>query len=566
MERESQAGGLRIALAQVDPTVGAVEENRQLVLDGIASASAQDADLVVFPELVLSGYPPDDLVFRSDFLMEIREALEGVASEVSGIVALVGFPELREVSGEHNADPLTNPLEPLAMNSVAVLDRGAISNIYRKQLLPNYGVFDERRHFVPGAEDLIVEVKSSKVAVTICEDIWVEDGPSRSAASKDVDLIVNCSASPYARGKSSAREGIVAARSRENTTPIALCNMVGGQDELVFDGASVACASDGEVVARSPQFSEDLLIVDLPAPGISPANRIGSRLSDLDEVYGALVLGLRDYTLKNGFDRVVFGLSGGIDSALVALIGCDALGPASVSCVVMPSPHSSPETQGDARDLARDLGSDLVEIPVSGLMGAFEEALEPEFVGSEPGLAEENLQARIRGALVMALSNKFGWLPLATGNKSEMAVGYATLYGDMAGGFAPIKDVPKTLVYDLVAAQLEQRSDLGSLRSIMDRPPSAELRPDQLDSDSLPPYETLDRILALYVEQDRGREQILLEGFEPAMVDEVIRMVDRAEYKRRQAPPGTRISSKAFGRDRRLPITNRFGSLRPLPR
>jgi NAD+ synthase (glutamine-hydrolysing) len=555
---------IRIALAQVNPTVGAVKENRLLVEHWITHAREAEADLVVFPELVLSGYPPDDLVFRLDFLDAVSAEMDELARGVSGIVALVGFPERSNGERSEPIDPLSSPLSPIAFNSVAVLQDGEIAAVYRKQVLPNYGVFDERRHFEPGTESLVFQLGGRSIGVTICEDIWITDGPAVSAVDAGADLVVNCSASPFARGKSTAREEIVAERASELATPVALCNMVGGQDELVFDGGSVISLPDGRV-ASARSFQEDLLCIDLDR-GVDSPEADDSRLPDLDQVYAALRLGLHDYTKKNGFERVVLGLSGGIDSALVAMLACDALGPEAVVCVVMPSPHSSPDTQGDARDLAESLGSELVEIPIAPIMNSFAELLASSFDSTETGLAEENIQSRIRGTLIMALSNKFGWLPLATGNKSEMAVGYATLYGDMAGGFAPIKDVPKTLVYDLIRSRNGRGAAAALPQSILDRPPSAELRPDQLDTDSLPPYETLDAILALYVERDFGRDQIVAEGFEVEVVDEVIRLVDRAEYKRRQAPPGTRISSKAFGRDRRLPVTNRFSSLRPLPR
>lgn len=562
----SNTDRLRVALAQINPTVGAVEENRALVSDAIARARDERADLVIFPELVLSGYPPDDLVFRRDFLDAVRTSLETLAAEVTDIVALVGFPESLPQERSEPIDPLSSPLRPITSNSVAVLRDGKITETYRKQLLPNYGVFDERRHFEPGISNLVIEVAGLSVGVTVCEDVWVADGPAVAAVAAGAEMIVNCSASPYARRKSGARASIVSSRAVESDVPVALCNMVGAQDELVFDGASLVCGSDGEVIARAPQFEEDLLVVEVTTSNGGGSGSISPSLPDLDEVYEALCLGLHDYARKNGFEKVVLGLSGGIDSALVAMLASDAMGPQSVCCVVMPSPHSSPETQGDARDMAVDLGCELIELPIGGAMNSYGELLQPVFEGTEPGLAEENVQARIRGTLVMALSNKFGWLPLATGNKSEMAVGYATLYGDMAGGFAPIKDVPKTLVYELIASRGERGAAASVPGSIITRAPSAELRPDQLDSDSLPPYETLDAILERYVERDLGRDQIIEEGFDPSVVDEVIRLVDRAEYKRRQAAPGTRISSKAFGRDRRLPITNRFGSLRPLPR
>lgn len=561
----NRAPDIRVALAQVNPTVGAVSHNRALVAHWIERAKDGGADLVVFPELVLSGYPPDDLVFRSDFLEAAETELRILAQGVSEIVALVGFPEMCTRQHSEAVDPLSSPLSPIAFNSLAVLRDGEISAVYRKQVLPNYGVFDERRHFEPGGQNLVVDVAGRSVGVTICEDIWIPDGPAVSAVDTGADLIVNCSASPFARGKSDARQGIVTARAKEVGVPVALCNMVGGQDELVFDGSSVVCLPDGESVSAS-MFEEDLLFADLDQGVGAGSTGEGGALSDLDQVYEALRMGLHDYATKNGFERVVLGLSGGIDSALVAMLACDALGPESLVCVVMPSPHSSQETQADARDLASALGGELIDIPIARMMDSYAHELSDRFEATEAGLAEENIQSRIRGTLVMALSNKFGWLPLATGNKSEMAVGYATLYGDMAGGFAPIKDVPKTLVYDLIRSRGGRGAAAAVPKSILDRPPSAELRPDQLDTDSLPPYETLDAVLELYVERDRGRDQIIEEGFEPEVVDEIIRLVDRAEYKRRQAPPGTRISSKAFGRDRRLPITNRFSSLRPLPR
>ncbi len=560
-----QPPDIRIALAQVNPTVGAISENRSLVGDWIDRAKGGGADLVVFPELVLSGYPPDDLVFRIDFLEAVRAELEMLAGGVTGIIALVGFPEVSTGGRSKPIDPLSSPLSPIAFNSAAVLQDGGISAIYRKQVLPNYGVFDERRHFVPGSESLVFEAAGRSIGVTICEDIWIPKGPAVSAVTAGADLVVNCSASPFARGKSQARAEIVVARASEVGAPVALCNMVGGQDELVFDGSSLVSLPNGETVSAQ-RFEEDLLYVDLDQgiDGSSEGEETSS--SDLDQVYAALCLGLRDYTTKNGFERVVLGLSGGIDSALVAMLACDALGPESVVCVVMTSPHSSPETQGDARDLAVALGGELIDIPIARMMESYADQLADSFGSTETGLAEENIQSRIRGTLIMALSNKFGWLPLATGNKSEMAVGYATLYGDMAGGFAPIKDVPKTVVYELIRSRGTRGAAAALPKSILDRPPSAELRPDQLDTDSLPPYETLDAILELYVERDLGRHQIVEEGFDAEVVDEVIRLVDRAEYKRRQAPPGTRISSKAFGRDRRLPVTNRFSPLRPLPR
>jgi NAD+ synthase (glutamine-hydrolysing) len=451
-------------------------------------------------------------------------------------------------------------------------------------LLPNYGVFDEQRYFEPGPSPALIALGPVVVGLTICEDIWFPGAPAAAEALAGAGLIVNASGSPYHRGKGAVREReIVATRAAEIGAAVALCNAVGGQDELVFDGYSVIVDDEGETVARGAQFEEDLIVCDLELPpsgsdrrpaevpsGLDAPLIAGVELSDPPppreaaplteplspeaEVYAALRIGVRDYVEKNGFDHVVLGLSGGIDSALVALIAADALGPQRVSCVIMPSPYSSEETQADARRIASNLGIDAIEIPIASAMAAYAEMLGESF----EGLTEENVQARIRGNLVMALSNHFGWLVLTTGNKSELSVGYATLYGDMAGGFAVLKDCFKTLVYALVRHRNEVEGSELVPSAVLERPPSAELRPDQRDDDSLPPYDVLDRILEAYVERDLGREEIVADGLPEETVDQVIRMVDRAEYKRRQAPPGIKITPKAFGRDRRLPITNRF--------
>jgi NAD+ synthase (glutamine-hydrolysing) len=583
---------LRLALAQIDPTVGDVAGNAALIAEWIERAGEQGAQLVVLPELCLSGYPPEDLLLRDDFLEACRDELHNLAGGIEGIVALVGFPEAVERPEAERADPLNDPIPPPAHNSLAVLAGGEVRGIYRKVMLPNYGVFDERRYFEPGSEPALIELDGALIGLTICEDVWVPGPPESEEAAAGAALVVNSSASPYSRGKGQARDEMIAERARSNGAAFALCNTVGGQDELVFDGRSLVVAPNGELLARAAQFSEELLVCDLLLPATPPAAgaagvpavpvlaelrsgghptgqlepRVATPLEPVREVYEALVTGLRDYVAKNGFEHVVVALSGGIDSALVVLIAADALGPERVSAVVMPSPHSADETQADAREIAASLGLDLIEIPIEAAMAAYEEALGTSFSGTEPGLAEENLQARIRGNLVMALSNKFGWLVLTTGNKSELSVGYATLYGDMAGGFAVIKDVLKTLVYELVRDRNAREGRELIPVSVLERAPSAELRPDQRDEDSLPPYEVLDRILEGYVERDQGHEQLVAQGLPEDVVDEVIRMVDRAEYKRRQAPPGIRVSTKAFGRDRRLPITNRFGSMRPLPR
>jgi NAD+ synthase (glutamine-hydrolysing) len=587
---------MRLALAQIDPTVGDIEGNVRLISESIERARDGGAQLVILPELCLSGYPPEDLVLRRDFLDAVRQGLDSVAAEVGGVVALVGFPERVERSADEleHFDPLIDPPPPPAYNSLAVLADGEVRAVYRKCDLPNYGVFDERRYFQPGTEPALISVDGALVGLTVCEDIWHPGYPEANEVAAGAHLVVNASASPYHRGKGGAREGMIAERARSNGAAFALCNSVGGQDELVFDGASVVIGPDGKALARAAQFEPELLFCDLMIPaGGDPSDGAGAArdvpvLAELSsearsdgdlpprlaeplageeaEVYGALTLGLRDYAEKNGFEHVVIALSGGIDSALVALVAVDALGADRVSVVVMPSPNSADETQSDARTIAANLGVELIEISIAEAMEAYGQALAPSFEGTDPGLAEENVQARIRGNLVMALSNKFGWLVLTTGNKSEMSVGYATLYGDMAGGFAVIKDVFKLLVYRLVRWRNEREGRELIPASVLERPPSAELRPDQVDEDSLPPYEILDRILEAYVERDEGVDALVAQGLSEETVLEVIRLVDRAEYKRRQAPPGIRVSTKAFGRDRRLPITNRFGSMRALPR
>ncbi len=547
--------GLRVALAQINPTVGAVEANASLVREGIEWAKNEGADLVVFGELCISGYPAEDLYLKRHFLARCADAVAELAGEVEGIAVLVGYPEPRPPHAESAGADAPRPRQ--AHNSLALLRDGKVEAVYRKQRLPNYAVFDERRYFEPGDEPVVVEIAGTRVGLTICEDAWEPGPPASAEAEMGAELIVNSSGSPYLRGKRGAREAMFARRASECGTPFAFVNLVGGQDELVFDGSSVAIGSDGEVLGRAKQFDEDFLVIEFGAEPV----RVEEPLSDLDEVYAALVTGLRDYVDKNGFRHVVVAVSGGIDSALVALVAADALGGERLTGVVMPSPHSSKETQQDARDIVRNLGGELIEIPIEDAMGVYADALEGSLhgAGGLDGITAENLQARIRGNLMMALSNTHGWLVLTTGNKSEMSVGYATLYGDMAGGFAVIKDVPKTLVYDLVRHRNSQATDPLVPPAVIDRPPSAELRPDQRDDDSLPPYEVLDRILDAYIVDDRSRDEIVAAGDDPEIVDEVVRMVDRSEYKRRQAPPGIRITAKAFGRDRRLPITNRFG-------
>jgi NAD+ synthase (glutamine-hydrolysing) len=558
---------MRIALAQIDPTVGDIDANAAKVAEWIDRAAAAGAELTIFPELCVPGYPAEDLYLKRHFVEANRRAVEELARGVGPrMTALVGF-----------AEPVARPDgddSRIAHNSVAVLSGGAVQAVYRKNRLPNYAVFDEQRYFVPGIEPLTIDAAGLGVGLTICEDVWAPGPPASTEAERGATLIANPSGSPYHRGKGHERVEMFAARSRAYGAYFAFCNLVGGQDELVFDGQSLVTGPGGELLARASQFEEELLVCEVPGAG---AGSLAEPLADLDEVYGALVLGLRDYVAKNGFRHVGVALSGGIDSALVALLAADAVGPERLSCVVMPSPHSSSATQGDARTIAANLGCELIEIPIEPMMGGYERALasylnpgETPELGeeapprdparpSEPDLAAENIQARIRGNLMMALSNRHGWLVLTTGNKSEMSVGYATLYGDMAGGFAVIKDVPKGLVYELTRRRNERAGSELVPASVIDRAPSAELRPDQFDSDSLPPYDLLDRILEAYVERDQGREEMIAAGMPAATVDDVIKLVDRSEYKRRQAAPGIRITPRAFGKDRRLPITNRFG-------
>ena len=574
---------LRVALAQINATVGDIAGNAAKIAGHTAAARDEGAALVVFPELSLSGYPPEDLLLKTAFLEEAGAALEDLAAQTRGIVALVGFPESAED----------------VYNSAAVLADGEVAAVYRKMYLPNYGVFDEQRYFQSGAEAAIFELNGIPIGLSICEDIWEPGPPAMSEALAGAQLIVNLSASPYRAGYGRGRERMLVQRALDNLASIVFVNTVGGQDELVFDGHSLAVDQDGRVLARCPQFEESLTLctidprevaaarlrdtrhrvnvrrqrraapiaeppvvhlASLEAPG--RAETVGGSLAPLlepeAEVYAALRTGLHDYVEKNGFDRVVIALSGGIDSALVAMVATDALGAERVSCVSMPSPYSSEGTRADARDIAANLGCEFMEISIEEAMSAYDDMLAGPFAGREPDIAEENVQARIRGNVVMALSNKFGWLVLTTGNKSEMSVGYATLYGDMAGGFAVLKDVFKGWVYRLVRWRNEDAGRELVPASVLERPPSAELRAEQTDQDSLPAYEVLDAILQGYVEEDHDAVELVRRGLPKEDVERVIRMVDRSEYKRRQAPPGIKISTKAFGRDRRLPITNRY--------
>jgi NAD+ synthase (glutamine-hydrolysing) len=550
---------LQVAGAQINLTVGDLDGNERRIAEAMDHASREGADVLVLPELAVSGYPPEDLVLRRDFVEANIAVLRRLARRSDRLVTVVGFVDFASGAGSRSADA-----EPRGVaNAAAVLTRGRIEGIYHKVHLPNYGVFDEDRYFVAGSDpDRLWEMVGVPVGVSICEDIWLDDGPPISQARAGAEVLLNINASPFHRGKAAEREAMLAARARAGHASVVYLNLFGGQDELVFDGASVVIAADGTVLHRSPQFAEDFFVVEVPTRGErAPIAAVAPHLERTEEVYRALCTGLRDYCAKNGFDRVVIGLSGGIDSALTATIASDALGPDSVWGVSMPSRFSSTHSIEDAAALAANLGIRFDQIGIDGVFSAQLDALADVFDGSPFGLAEENLQARARGAILMAISNKHGPLVLATGNKSEMAVGFATLYGDMVGGYAVLKDVLKGLVYDL--ARWRNKDGEVIPQNTIDKPPSAELRPDQRDSDSLPPYETLDAILERYVEGDMGVEEIVADGYDADTVLNVARMVDRAEYKRRQAAPGVKITTKAFGKDRRLPITNRYRPVLP---
>jgi NAD+ synthase (glutamine-hydrolysing) len=568
---------MRLALAQMNTIVGDLDGNRARIVERLAEAREAGAELVLFPELAVTGYPPEDLLLRPGFLRAAAESLEAIAGETKGIAALVGTPHLdRDL-----------------FNACAVCVDGEVKAIYHKQFLPNYGVFDEDRYFQAGRELVLLRCGETLIGPTICEDIWQPGPPATDLALAGAHVVANISASPFHLGKGVEREDMLATRARDNSCWIVFVNAVGAQDELIFDGHSLVLDEEGQIVARGPAFEEALLIVDVDAatavsrrlrdarrralarargelpnppvvevperdpPGsIEPV--VEPTLDELEQMRRALELGLGDYVEKNGFHDVVLGLSGGIDSALTAALAAETLGPERVHCVSMPSRYSSAETQSDAKRVAETLGVHYQEIPIEPIVEAVTGALTPVFAGTDPGIAEENVQARVRGLLVMALSNKFGWLALATGNKSELSVGYATLYGDMAGGFALLKDVYKTDVFRL-ARHLNERAGRELIaRSVIDRAPSAELRPGQRDEDSLPPYAELDRVLEAYVELDSSLEELASDGFDPGVVERAVALIDRAEYKRRQAPPGVKLRPKAFGRDRRTPITNRW--------
>jgi NAD+ synthase (glutamine-hydrolysing) len=568
---------LRVALGQINATVGDFERNVRMVVDAIERARGLGSALVAFPELAITGYPPEDLLFKPAFIEANLRALDEVTRASRGLTVVVGFVDKRDD----------------IFNAAAVLHDGVRAGVYHKQYLPNYGVFDENRYFQAGTETPVFAAGDTTFAVNVCEDIWYPAGPTAVQALGGAELVVNINGSPYHAGKARFREQLVSTRAVDDLVCVAYVNMVGGQDELVFDGASLVMNERGECVARGRMFEEDLVVADLDldavfrarlrdsrrrkekllpreaavrvslpalaapdAPALAP--REVAALEPVEEVFGALVLGTRDYVRKNGFKRVVIGLSGGIDSSLVAAVAVEALGRENVAGVGMPSAYSSAGTRRDARRLAKQLGIEFLTIPITPLLKAYKRTLGPVFKGMKEDATEENIQARIRGNLLMALSNKFGWLVLTTGNKSEYGVGYTTLYGDMAGGFAVIKDVPKMLVYD-VARHVNARAGRPVIpESVFTRPPSAELRPDQTDQDTLPPYAVLDRILEGYVEQDQGVNDLIARRFPADTVRRVVAMVDANEYKRRQAPIGVKITPRAFGRDWRPPIVNRF--------
>ncbi len=572
---------LRIGLCQINTTVGDIEGNTKKILDYIAKGKKIRADLLVFPEMAVTGYPPEDLLLMTKFIEANLKAVKTIAKATSSVTAVIGF-----VNKDGDI-----------FNSAALLHNGKMIDIYSKTYLPNYGVFDEDRYFQVGKENFIFTLKSTPIGLSICEDLWYPGDPIRTQALYGgAELIVNISSSPYHAGKSTFRDKMISTRASDNMAMVAYCNLVGGQDELIFDGGSLIIDQKGELIIRGKQFEEDLVLADLDMEAVfrmrlhdprirkersseeeknlkkielpdqihsvrkKPAlpRRDSKPLDPLAEIYSALVLGTGDYIRKNGFQRVLIGLSGGIDSALTAAVAVDALGQQGVVGVAMPSQYSSKESLDDAKLLAKNLGIRFLTIPITEIFQAYLKTLSPSFKRMKPNVTEENIQARIRGNILMALSNKFGWLVLTTGNKSEMSVGYCTLYGDMAGGYAVLKDVPKTLVYELTKFRNKKEGKAVIPKNVFVKPPSAELRPNQKDEDSLPPYPVLDPILKAYVEEDKGVEDIVKMGFKESMIKEVIQMVDRNEYKRRQSPPGLKITHRALGKDRRLPVTNKY--------
>lgn len=565
---------IRLCLAQVNTTVGDLAANVAKIKDSIQAARDLAADVVVFPEMAVTGYPPEDLLLKADFLQRAGDAMLEIADASTDIVSIVGGPVT----------------DPDVGNGAVVAQNGAILGRYRKQLLPNYGVFDEYRYYRPGSDDIVFDLNGCPIGVNICEDIWYAEGPAREQSTDGgARLLINLSASPWFMRKGEMRERMLSTRAFDHNVYVAYCNLVGGQDELVFDGQSVVFGPDGGLIARAGAFREQMLTVDLDLDQVLRTRLFDARvrrieaekrafhhvpihtattsraaieptveplLDPIEEAYEALTLAVRDYVRKGGFTKVVLGSSGGVDSALTAVIACDALGPENVTCVAMPTRFSSDHSLTDAKELSDNLGCTHHVLPIDGVFQAYLDMFAPLFEGLPAGLTEENLQPRIRGATLMALSNKFGWLVLTTGNKSEIAVGYSTLYGDTAGGYSVLKDVPKTLVYKLCEHRNRRSHVIPT--NILTKAPSAELRPDQKDTDSLPEYDELDPIIRMYVEQGFEPSHIAAAGFDPAVVERVIRMIDRNEYKRRQSPPGLKMTTRAFGKDWRLPITNRY--------
>tara|TARA_B100000686_G_scaffold102743_1_gene110072 strand:- start:36079 stop:37731 length:1653 start_codon:yes stop_codon:yes gene_type:complete len=549
---------MRIALSQINVTVGDIDGNIDRILRRIKSAKDLEVELIAFPELSITGYPPEDLIFKTQFVDDNLAALKRIVSASENIYVVVGYID-------RDKDAI--------YNSAAIINDKTVIGTYRKMILPNYGVFDEQRYFTPGTEPTTYDINGIKTAINICEDIWSDNGPVETQSKSGAKLLININASPYHRGKRQQREALLSRRAVDHNLALAYVNLVGGQDELVFDGTSVMVSTDGEVLARASQFSEDNLIFDISLEEDPSTKKCkvsnfdtekNSRASlkepmdDLEEVYSALVTGTKDYVNKSGFEKVIVAISGGIDSALVTTIAVDALGSENVVGLSMPSRYSSEGSVTDSESLAENLGIELLKTSIEPVFSEYLSTLKGLFKKAKPNIAEENLQSRTRGTLVMAMSNKFGWLALTTGNKSEYATGYATLYGDMAGGFAVIKDVPKTLVYKLC----NYRNSINTVipMEIIRKPPSAELKPNQLDEDSLPPYDQLDEILKAYVEDDKTYTDIISEGQDEEMVKRVINLVDNSEHKRRQTPPGVKITERNFGRDRRMPIVNRYKS------
>lgn len=570
---------LRIALAQINPTVGDLEGNRDKITHYLKMASEYNPDLIAFPELAVTGYPPEDLLLKPQFIRDNIEILKEIKEEVWGPVVVVGFVDKKDD----------------IYNAAAIIHNKRIVDVYHKMYLPNYGVFDEFRYFRAGIRSPIYEIGDVTIGINICEDLWYPEGPAHTQPLSGAEVLININASPYNIGKATFREKMLSTRASDNAVIIAYLNTVGGQDELVFDGQSLIISEQGEVICRGRQFEEDLIIADLNLDAVfmrrlhDPRRRqklmsierveriIITRekikadkrplpvkdvavTEPMEEVYNALVLGTRDYIRKNNFKGAIIGLSGGVDSSLVAAIAVDAIGRENVRCLFMPSPYTSKESREDAHRVAENLGIELIVVPVTEIFDTYLKNLSPHFKGLPLNTTEENIQARIRGNILMAFSNKFKWIVLTTGNKSEMSVGYATLYGDMAGGFAVIKDVPKTMVYKLCEWKNRKEGRDVIPERVLKKEPSAELKPDQKDTDTLPPYSVLDPILKAYVEDDRGFEEIIAMGCEPECVEKVLRMIDSSEYKRRQSPPGIKITPRAFGRDRRFPITNRYRS------